>query len=188
MPDDPSRPGGAPPGGTKPDGGIGGGLNKKMAGLPTWAWIALAAAGGIVALVWMQNRRKADDTGSSTASQGASGDDAVVSTEQYESLLALLRDLQGGDSTPVPGTTTPPADGVTKPGVYNPPPINPALARGVGWVHVKKGETAASVAKKYNTTVGLLQAYNTAATLNSFDNNGKGKWIRIRGRAGAMPT
>ena len=181
MADDPSRPGGAP------SGGMTGSLSKKMMGLPTWTWVALAAAAGVVTLVWVQSRRgKAAGADTDTTSYTSQ---EPLDTDQYESLLGLLRDIQGGDSTPLPGDdgTTHPTTGnplVTKPGVYNPPPINTSLPSGAGWVWAKHGDTAASIAKKYNTTVGLLQAYNTPATLNSF---GNGKWVRVRGRAGAMP-
>lgn len=84
------------------------GLSKKIGGLPTWGWIALAAAGGIGFFMWRQNRAAST---ASTATQDTSGTSAEgLPTEQYESLLALLRDLQGHGSTPAttPGVSTQP--------------------------------------------------------------------------------
>ena len=91
MPD----PGPAP----QPDGGMG--LEKKLGPLPRWAWIGLTAAAAVVGLVWWRSRKSAQPT-DSTATSGNSGEAEGLATEQYESLLAILRDLQGKTSTPIP--------------------------------------------------------------------------------------
>ncbi len=96
MPD----PGPAP----QPDGGMG--LEKKLGPLPRWAWIGLTAAAAVVGLVWWRSRKSAQPTDTTTTSS-SSGEAQGLSTEQYESLLAILRDLQGKPSTE-PGDTTPP--------------------------------------------------------------------------------
>lgn len=169
MPDDPGRPGGAgAPPDTSKGNGVGGFLSSKMMGLPTWAWVALAAAGGIVALVWMQNR-KGSATPATTDTTRVPDDQAMVSTEQYESLLALLRDLQGGDSTSVtPPTTT-----------------SNTLPVGAGWDIVRKGDTLAKIAARWpGDTVASLKAFNTANELNRLY---VGDPIRVRGKAGPRP-
>lgn len=180
MPDDPGRPGGT---GAPPDTkgkGAGSFLSSKMMGLPTWAWIALAAAGGVVALVWIQNRR--GSTPPTTDTSRVPDDQAVVSTEQYESLLALLRDIQGAPSTPTTPTTTP----TTGTGGYNPPPLNPALKKGVGWDWVRKNDTLASIAARWpGATTATLKQLNTANALNRLT---PGEAIRVRAAAGPGPT
>jgi len=74
--------------------------------------IALAAAGGITFFVWRQSRK--DSATTSGATPPTDTDANGLGLEQYESLLAQLRDLQGegGDDTTTPppdDTTTPPA-------------------------------------------------------------------------------
>jgi hypothetical protein len=160
-----ARPGGA--GGAPPDtskGGTGDFLKSKMLGLPTWAWLALAAAGGIVALVWMQNRKGAAPAVDNTR---VPDDQAMVSTEQYESLLALLRDQQG-----VPSTATPaPA---------------PALPVGAGWDFVRPGDSLAKIAARWpGDTVAILKSFNSPGELNRLT---VGEPIRVRGKAGARPA
>lgn len=92
---------------TENSAGSGFSLSKKLYGIPTWGWLAIAAAGGVAALVWMQSRKKAA-TPATTANSGPTYADGIP-TEQYESLLALLRDIQGQGST----STTPPPSGGT---------------------------------------------------------------------------
>jgi hypothetical protein len=75
---------------------------KKTAGLPMWGWVALAAAGGIAALVWFQ-RPKAP---AAATPPTLAVDTTDSSSDQNAALLAQIRDLQGATSTP---TTTKPA-------------------------------------------------------------------------------
>lgn len=91
-----------PPGG----GGDGGGgfLSRRTAGIPGWGWVALAVAGGVVALLWLQSRKTAAPA---TTPAPAGTDTTGIADDQYQQLLAQLRDLQGAPSTPTtPATPT----------------------------------------------------------------------------------
>ena len=87
------------------------GLTQKMGPLPVWGWIALAAAGGIGVLVWLQHRKSAaaDTTGtnSTVAVQGADAATVANLQDQLGVVLSQIRDLQGGPSTPTGPTTVP---------------------------------------------------------------------------------
>jgi hypothetical protein len=83
------------------------GLQHKVAGLPQWAWIGLATAAAVVGMVWWRSRSSATTTPTNTTTPDTSGQANGLSTEQYESLLAILRDLQGNQSTPVNTDPTP---------------------------------------------------------------------------------
>lgn len=151
----------------------GGGFNQKMMGLPVWAWVALAAAGGIAFVVWRQSRNKAaDDTATAPADQTAEG----LSDYQFESLLAVLRDIQGKNSVPIEGGDTPNSDDPTTqlpgsgtPGAPHPtgPTPAPGSARGYGWHRVVKGETAAGIAKGAGISVQTFYAYNGPGALKA---------------------
>lgn len=90
---------GAPP---QPEGS---GLDKKLGPLPRWAWIGLATAAAVVGLVWWRSRKSADD-GSQTPVNVGGNEAAGLAEEQFQSLYAILRDLQGSRSTPPGGDTT----------------------------------------------------------------------------------
>jgi hypothetical protein len=92
-------------------------LNQKMAGLPLWGWVGIITAGTIVFMVWRQSH--AAKKAPAPAAQPSTQDNQGLPTEQYESLLALLRDVQGKPS--VPGPEGPP-------GV--PGPVQPAAVPG----------------------------------------------------------
>ena len=96
----------------------GGGFNSKIAGIPTWGWFGIVAASAVVFMVWRNSAKaKAAATSDTTTPQQVSADG--LPTEEYESLLALLRDLQGKPSVPGP------------PGPEGPPgPVQPASAPG----------------------------------------------------------
>ena len=82
-------------------------LTQKMAGLPTWGWLAIAGAAGVVAFLWIQRSRKATDTSGDTAdSNSDTSTNAGYSSDVDQSLLAQIRDLQGQGSTTTPATTT----------------------------------------------------------------------------------
>lgn len=88
------------------EGGIGGDLNKKIAGLPTWGWIALATAAGIAVAVYLQYRKKpAESTTTTQPSDGTDSINAQYASDINQQLLATIRDLQGDPSAPP--TTTP---------------------------------------------------------------------------------
>lgn len=94
-----------PPPGAPPS--TGGGLNKKLWGLPTWGWIAIAAAAGIGGFVWLQSRKKSsDDSSTDTTSDDSSVTNAGYSSDVDQGLLAQIRDLQGDTSTPTAATPT----------------------------------------------------------------------------------
>lgn len=89
------------PGGPPPNVG-GGGLSKKIAGLPTWGWIAIAAAGGIGLYVWLQSRKSAAPTGDTLDNSNGSSDPngiGAYASDTDQALLAQIRDLQGAQST-----------------------------------------------------------------------------------------
>jgi LysM repeat protein len=146
----------------------GSGLTKKMVGLPMWGWIALAAAGGVVALVWMQNHKsKTTDSSIQTpVDQNPEG----LSTDQYESLLALLRDIQGQPSTPLPTPSPGPAGPPGPPGPSGQPPKPPRTPTPTKLQTVTVAEyttknppwnsTLSGIAKHYNTSVSNLMRLN----------------------------
>lgn len=110
-----------------PDTGGGGFLTRKMAGLPTWGWLGISASVGIVLLVWMQNRKKnaVPPVADTTSPQVV--DSSGLATGQYESVLALLRDIQGQPSEELPGPAGPagppgPGGPTGPPGTAPPPP------------------------------------------------------------------
>lgn len=170
----------------RPPGGAGTGLQSKMMGLPVWAWVALAAAGGITFFIWRQKKSSAD----TITPQPVVDSESLVSTEQYESLLALLRDLQGqgageeGDTPPTTVPTPPGKEPTAHPVGGSPPPLDPTLPKGTGWDFVRKGDTLAKIAARWNTTVDALKMYNSAKGLNKLS---VGEPIRIRTKAGPRP-
>jgi len=92
-------------------------LTRKIAGLPTWGWVGVSAAVGIVMLVWLQNRKKAAAPPATTDTTGNQSvvDSSGLATGQYESLLALLRDIQGQPSERLPGTPDTPGTTLVAP-------------------------------------------------------------------------
>lgn len=107
----------------------GGALSRKVLGLPTWGWIAVAAAGGVVAYVWLQSRKKnaaSTDSGATLDTSNGSSDPngiGAYASDTDQALLAQIRDLQGQVSTPVDGTTG------TDPDSSN--PVTPAKVTGL---------------------------------------------------------
>jgi hypothetical protein len=139
----PGGPGGGPP-------GSGGGLSKKLWGLPTWGWIAIAAAGGVVAFMWLQSR-KAPAAASTTDPNSDGSASSGAQSDEIQSLLAQIRDMQGAPSTPIPttGDTTTPATGGTTTAV------KPAAITGL---------------RAYNVTRGLIYLdWNDAAGSRGYD-------------------
>jgi len=88
-----------PPGTQPPSAGGGGGmLTQKMAGLPAWAWMALATAAGAIFFIWRSKSKATDTSAGTNANSGDTAAAQGLSEQQYESLLALLRDIQGSVS------------------------------------------------------------------------------------------
>lgn len=96
------NPTGAPP----RVGGGGSFLSQKVAGLPTWGWLAIAGAAGVVAFLWIQRSRKATDTTGTTDSNSTDSGSSDYSSDVNQELLAQIRDLQGAPSTSTTATTT----------------------------------------------------------------------------------
>src|SRR5258708_10264259 len=99
-----------PPIQTPPKQGGGSGFTKKMAGIPMWGWAAIAAAGTIVLVMWYKNKKSsatAPTLDTSTLNQAGG-----IDTQQYETLLAQIRALQGESDTvkPKPGENDESAD------------------------------------------------------------------------------
>lgn len=99
--------------------GDGGGnlLTRQFGGLPVWGWAAIAIGAGAIVLVI---RRRQSDSSTPVAPEFPIQPASIaegIPTEQYESLLTILRDLQGLLSRPPPSTTTPPP-------VTTPPPTS----------------------------------------------------------------
>lgn len=84
----------------------GGGLSRKLGPLPVWAWVALAAGGGIVYFLW-KRKSAASATGTdNTAADVSANTSDMLSESQYENILAAIHDLQGPASVP-PATPNP---------------------------------------------------------------------------------
>jgi cytoskeletal protein RodZ len=80
-------------------------LSAKMGPLPVWGWIALAAAGGVGVLLWLQSRKNAaaaGTTGTTTEVQGADAATVANLQDQLATVEAQIRDTQGSGSTAQP--------------------------------------------------------------------------------------
>jgi len=96
-------------------------FTQEKAGLPVWGWAGLAVAGGVVVLTWLRSRKSTVTPSTDTSSTQLS-DAQGLATDQYETLLSLLRDLQGQNSTPIGDTTPTPVPDPTPVPVPNPAP------------------------------------------------------------------
>lgn len=159
------------------DGGGGGEsfFTRKVAGLPTWGWLGITAASGIVLLLWWQNRKKNAAVAASAADTSTTSpqvvDSSGIATGQYESLLALLRDLQGQPSEGLPG----PAGPQGPPGTPAPlpTPATPGSVSdnsGPSWQNVKKGTVVDdwinTATRDYGKYYGDLVALNPGLPAN----------------------
>jgi len=151
---------------TRDERGGGSGLTAKVGPLPTWGWIAIAAAGGIGVLLWLQHRRSAAQptgTNNTVAVQGA--DAATVSNlqDELQTAFAQIRDLQSGQaSTPAPSAPT------TAPSPANPFPTpgqSPASYHNTG--PLKQGTTLQDLAKLYwgDPALASVLYYTNTATI-----------------------
>lgn len=86
----------------------GGTFSRRVGGLPVWGWVAIAVAGGVVIFMWLQHKNNSSSgAASAQTATNMTGADNGLATDQYESLLALLRDVQGEASVHVPGPPGP---------------------------------------------------------------------------------
>ena len=159
---------------TPPPSPGGGGVSKKMMGLPLWGWFALAAAGGIAFFVWRQ--KNAASTTAATTDTSNTDTANGLDQGQYESLLATLRDIQGSLSTESGDTTgsgasTQPANGNTG----NTPPVNENHVPGYGWYRVQKGDSPNAIASKYKISLAQFYAWNGKRAL------APGRYVKVRG-------
>jgi hypothetical protein len=152
----PGTPGSSPAGGT--------GFSKKFGPLPAWAWVLLAAAGG-VAYIWWKNHQNASaasaaDTAATAADTGdGTGDDAgSIATLQSE-----IQQLQGAASTPAAtassAAATPTADEKTK------------------VLTVPRAETLAAYSKAMKWTPATLKAVEALNGLSASSKLKKGQHI-----------
>lgn len=119
--------------------GTGTGMNKKILGMPMW--LAITGGAALVAGVyfWYRNKKSATAASSTTSTNGTSTSDsgnAGLDTEEYESLLAQLRDIQGEEASepnPAPGPPGPPGP----PGKPGPPVLQGGNPPGSGKPPVK---------------------------------------------------
>lgn len=95
MPDDPRNPGGGGSTGFSP--------SMKIAGLPAWGWVGIAAAAGFV---WFYARRSSSDQEQQPVTNTVTvpGADATDIQGQLATLNAQIRDLQGSGSSTSGGT------------------------------------------------------------------------------------
>lgn len=143
------------------------GLSRKIAGLPAWGWIAVAAAAGIVGYVWLQSRK--NDNTTQPTDNGTGGEPGV--STQYASdvdqeLLAQIRDLQGQNSTgnQAAGPLAAPS-GLHATGVYTNrigvawTPVDGAYGYDVAWTDQKGGSNSAVVLGPYYSMMSLPRKY-----------------------------
>ena len=102
------------PGGSAPSGGA---LSGRMLGLPTWAWLGIAAAGGIVFFVWRGKNQQQQQQNQAPIQVVPDN-----STGEWESVAAMLRDIQGAVSVP---EVEPPEPAEPKEPPNHPPPPLP---------------------------------------------------------------
>jgi cytoskeletal protein RodZ len=134
----PGAPGKPPSGGT--------GFSRKFGPLPAWAWVLLAAAGG-VGYIWWKNKQNASAASAAsepdTAEADSSGGDDAAS---IATLQSEIQQLQGAASTPAATPNSAPT-GSEKTKILT----------------VPKAETLAAYAKanKWNTaTLKAVEALN----------------------------
>lgn len=166
----------------EPSGGMGGGLQSRMAGLPMWGWIAIGGAGGVVVWLWIQHRNKGAATTAPTGTIPMGYDPAQLglSTTQYETLLSQMRNLQGAESQPgdvgptgppgPPGTPAPPTPTPAPVPTPTPTPTAPPPAQ-------QRYVTVTKFPSTHGTLWGIAQDYygNGAMWPRIFEANRSGK-------------
>lgn len=155
-----------------------GGFNAKMMGLPTWAWIALAAAGGIVFFIWKNKQSASASDGSNAVNVNG------VDAETLNTIESQIRDIQGALSidpttagqTPVVGDPTTQVPGGDK-GEAHPTQPAPGSKRGYGWHKVSKGEGPSGIAKQYGISTAEFYGFNGPGALKA------GEYVKVRAQS-----
>jgi hypothetical protein len=147
------------------DGSVNTGMNKKILGMPMW--LAVSGGAAILAGVYFWYRKKQSAASSSsnsvTSTNGASTDSSGyqgLDTEEYESLLAQLRDLQeqeGSEPNPVPGPPGPPGP----PGESGGPPLQGGNPPGGGGPVPVKAPPPNPPSQKRTVKVAPFPAWNS---------------------------
>jgi hypothetical protein len=134
-----------------------GGISRKVMGLPMWAWLAIGGGVAVIYVLWRRHSTSAKSvTSTPTQQQPLTNDQpSGLATDQYESILALLRDIQSQEADePDPTKQPPPVHGGNPPSgpggpVKVPPPIPPPPA------------PTPTPAPKKTVTVGKWPAWNS---------------------------
>lgn len=136
----------------------GGGLSQKLGPLPAWAWIGIAAVGGIVVILWMRSRNA---TAAQPATNTVSPDTATVANlqDQLAVVESQIRDLQPG----IPGPQGPvgPPGGIGPPGT--PPPsggTQPPAGGGVLHTTVIDGKSLAELLNAFGISQSTFESLN----------------------------
>lgn len=121
----------------------------RIGGLPTWGWVAIAAAGGVVVLLWLRSRKTAAPT---TPTTDTSGNDIA---SELSVLQTEIQNLQGMGSLP----TSPPPAGTPSSGppltAIQPipgPNIPPGTMRPLGYTTVSDAKNLNELLSFYGET------------------------------------
>jgi hypothetical protein len=145
-----------------------------------WAWVGVAATVAVVGIFWYRSRGKTTDTDSATTTGNTDQNPQGLDLEQYETIVAMLRDIQGQNSTEPGDTPTDPLN--PKPGAIpgTDRPMPTTSPRGYGWYHVNKGDNITTVSKKYGIPTAEFISFNGPGALKV------GEWVKVR--AASNPT
>lgn len=134
-------------------------------GVPNYVWLLGIALVTVVGVVWWRSRhgQSAGGGGISATNPNSPVDasTAGLATDQYESLLALLNDLQGRPSIPGPAGPAGPAGPPGSPGstpapapapAPTPTPTSPGPVSQPTTYSVVSGDTLSGIASRFGTT------------------------------------
>jgi hypothetical protein len=139
--------------------------NRRTLGLPAWSWIPVIS--GVTAVGWMLYRKRKSAASASNNTAPATpattpttlDNTAGIATDQYETLLSQLRDLQGNISSE-PVSITGPAG---PPGAVGPPSSTPGPPSTVPGPPGPPGPTPIPTGPRY---LYFTTAANHPVTLN----------------------
>lgn len=141
-----------------------GGIHGRTAGIPNMVWIGGAIVIGIVGLLWYFNRQNNQAATSSTTTTTDQTGQAVDTSGQFETIIAMLRDIQGNTSVPAPA----PAPAVPPPPTPSPTPTGPPVVITPMPVSSNPGHNY-----RINTgdTLGAIAARNNMSEPQLYQNN-----------------